>query len=150
MVKRIKPVSRIIRIEAELTRIANEVFAQRKRIPWLDESWVPCADVSERATDIILEVELPGVLREDVTILVSSSRIEIRGSKREPRPPDGARYIRLEREYGPFSRMISLPGPIIPEEANAVMEDGVLILTLRKYRNRRNREVIVPIRKTGD
>ena len=149
MAIRIKPSFRIIRIEAELTRMAEEVFSHKKRIPWLDDSWVPCVDISERGSEFILEVELPGVLREDVTILVGSRRIEIKGAKREPEPRRPVKYSRLEREYGPFRRLISLPGPIVPEGARAVMEDGVLILILRKYR-RKNADVIVPIRDSED
>jgi HSP20 family protein len=150
MGKRIKPISRTVRIETELTRIAGEVFSQPRRVSWLTESWVPCVDVSEGEADIVIEVELPGISREEITILVGTSRIEIRGAKREIQPEEKFKYIRLEREYGPFRRQITLPGPIIPEKANAVLEDGILVLRLRKYRRARKKQVIVPIRKAGD
>ena len=83
MVKTIKPVSRIIKIEAEINRIAGEVFVQKKELLGLDESWMPCIDIAERGEDLIVEVELPGVDQNGITILLHSSRIEVKGIKKE-------------------------------------------------------------------
>lgn len=67
MSKKIKPVSRIIKIEAEINKIAGEVFLKKKDLLGLDESWVPCVDVAENETDITVEVELPNVVHLEKT-----------------------------------------------------------------------------------
>ena len=83
MVKKIRPVSRVSKIEAEINRIAGEVFSKKRELVGLDESWVPYVDVSEKGSDLIVEVELPGVAMEDITIMLYQNRIEIKGIKKE-------------------------------------------------------------------
>ena len=150
MVKTIKPVSRIIKIEAEINRIAEEVLVQKKELLGLDESWVPCVDISERGEDLIVEVELPGVDENGITILLFSSRIEVKGIKKENLPNSPFKFLRLEREYGPFRRIIFLPSAVEPEKAKATLENGILTIMLSKYRSRRDKEVVLEIEKKED
>ena len=150
MVKTIKPVSRIIKIEAEINRIAGEVFIQNKELLGLDESWLPRVDISERGEELIVEVELPGVDQSGITILLSSSRIEVKGIKKENLPSSPFKFLRLEREYGTFRRFIFLPSAIEPEKATATLENGILTIILRKHRTRKDREVVLEIEKKED
>jgi len=150
MVKTIKPVSRIIKIEAEINRIAGEVFIQNKELLGLDESWLPRVDISERGEELIVEVELPGVDQRGITILLYSSRIEVKGIKKENLPSSPFKFLRLEREYGTFRRFIFLPSAIEPEKATATLENGILTIILRKHRTRKNREVVLEIEKKED
>lgn len=150
MVRKIKPVSRIAKIEAEINRIMGEVFSQRREFLGLDEGWVPCVDIYEKENEFTIETEVPGVSQKDITILLHSSRIEIRGIKKENLPPSGVRYLRLEREYGTFSRVISLPSAVIPEKTSATLENGILRIVLRKLKRVREREVMVKIQETEE
>ncbi len=150
MVKKIKPVSRFVKIEAEINRIAGEVFVEKKELLGLDESWVPCVDISERGEDLIVEVELPGVDQNGISIFLYNSRIEIRGVKKENLPDSPFKFLRLERESGPFRRFIFLPSAVESEKAKAVLENGVLTITLRKYRTKREKEVVLEIEKKED
>jgi HSP20 family protein len=147
MVKTIKPVSRIIKIEAEINRIAGEVLVQKKELLGLDESWVPCIDISERGEDLIVEVELPGVDQSRISIFLYSNRIEVKGIKKEKLPRSPFKFLRLEREYGTFRRFIFLPSVVIPEKAKATLENGILTIVLRKYRTKREKEVLLEIEK---
>ncbi|MDH5386689.1 MAG: Hsp20/alpha crystallin family protein, partial [Candidatus Aminicenantes bacterium] len=72
MVRKIRPVSRIVKIEAEIDRIFGEFFSQENELFGLDESWVPCVDISEKGNEVIVAVELPGVAQKDITILLHS------------------------------------------------------------------------------
>jgi len=150
MVKKIRPVSRIVKIEAEINKIAGEVFLRKKDLLGLDESWVPCVDVSENETDITVEVELPGVEQKDIQLVFYGNRIEIKGLKKEF--PSGTRlkYLRLEREYGPFRRFIFLPNAVQPEKTRASLENGVLTIQFKKVRRKQDRQVVLKIRKPGD
>jgi len=83
MIKTIKPISRIAKIEEEINRIIGEVFYRKKDYFSLDEGWVPCIDIYEKDNKITIETELPGVSQRNVTILLHSNRIEIRGIRHE-------------------------------------------------------------------
>ena len=41
-------------------------------------------------------------------------------------------YIRRERRYGPFSRAVSIPVPVVADKAEAEFQDGILTLKLTK------------------
>jgi len=145
MVKRIKPVSRTIKIEAEVSRVVEEVFIHNKDLLGLDESWVPCVDVSERGNDLFVKVELPGVEEKDVLILLYSSRLEIKGFKKESLPDSGFKFLRLEREYGNFRRFVFLPTSVRSDRAKASLENGVLTIHLKKQQPKGEKEVILEI-----
>jgi HSP20 family protein len=148
MVKRIKPVSRIVKLEAEINRIIGEAFLKDTTFTGLDESFVPLVDISEKADEIIVKVELPGVSQKDVTILLHSSRVEIKGIKRERRTSSKIKYLRLERLFGTFRRYIYLPAVVMTDNVSAILENGVLTIVLKKYKRRKAEEVIVKIEKS--
>ena len=149
MVKKIRPVSRVVKIEAEINRIFGEFFSQKKDLLGLDESWVPCVDISEREDQVTVKVELPGVMPDDITILLHSNRIEVKGIKRERRSHTPVRYFRLEREYGTFRRIAFLPTAVVPEKSKALLENGILTVNLKKYRKKREKEVVVKVQNSG-
>ena len=44
----------------------------------------------------------------------------------------GENYFQRERRYGPFSRSVAIPLPVVADKAEAEFENGVLTLTLPK------------------
>lgn len=149
MVKKIKPISRTVKIEAEINKIMGEVFFQKREFLGLDESWVPCVDISEKEDEINIEIELPGVAQKEINILLHSNRLEISGVKKENLSKERIKYLRLEREYGTFRRYIFLPSVVILDKAKASLENGVLTVVLRKYKRKKEKEVVVKIQKNG-
>lgn len=149
MVKKIRPVSRIVRIEAEINKIFGEFLSQKKELFGLDESWIPCVDISEKKDELIVKVELPGVAQEDISILLHRNRLEIKGIKREKRSRSRVRYFRLEREFGTFRRIVFLPSAVVPEKSKALLENGILTVVLRKYRKEKEQKVVLKVQKSG-
>lgn len=150
MVKKIRPVSRIVRIEAEINKIFGEFFSQKKELLGLDESWIPCVDISEKKDEVIAKFELPGVAQEDISILLHSNRLELKGIKREKRSRSHVKYFRLEREFGAFRRIVFLPCAVVPEKSKALLENGILTVILKKYRRDKEKKVVVKIQKSGE
>lgn len=150
MVKKIKPIFRVVKIEAEINKIMGEIFFRKKELLGLDESWIPYIDISERENDVTVRVEIPGVEQKDVAIMLYNSRIEIKGMKKENLPRGKIKYHQLEREYGSFRRFIFLPSAIVPEKAQATLENGVLTIVLKKYKRKKEKEVILKIQKAQE
>ena len=149
MVVRIKPVSRVRRGGGRVRRLAGEAAAGPRPPLDLGHSWVPAVDIIETPAALVLEAEMPGFSARDITIALQASRIEIRGLKAEGEVPPGARYLRLEREFGSFRRSVALPCAVLPARARATLENGLLIVIMRKDRTRRGRDYVVKVRKTG-
>ena len=146
MVRRIKPVSRIIKAETRVKAAARAVRPPAARLPLPGEVTIPAVDVYETESEFIVEIELPGVSDKDVKVLLFSSRIEVRGFKRELGTPSGSRYTRLEREFGAFRRDVVVPGAVDPDQACAALENGVLTVVLKKP-PRRRRDVEIKNRR---
>jgi len=132
MAKKIKAVLNIIKTDTGIKESIKRIYAQRNNILSLEETWVPAVDIAVKGNKVILEVELPGVKREDITVLLSSSHVEIKGVKKDKLPKTGINYFRLEREYGQFSRFIFLPSSVDPEKASAAFENGILTIEMIK------------------
>jgi HSP20 family molecular chaperone IbpA len=145
MIRRIRPVSRTIVIEAEIRRDSGGSRRDGRGTPGLPEPWVPAADVFETETEVRVEIEAPGVAKRDLRVLLGTNRIEVRGLKREDPPGPDGRFHRLEREFGSFERILALPTAVDPEGAYATLENGLLTVVLRKPAPRRG-EVEVRIR----
>jgi HSP20 family protein len=141
MLRRIRPVSRILRIETEVRSSGGAGFGREAELPGLDGVWAPSVDVYENEREVVVEVELPGVLKEDVVIVLRGGRLEVKGLKKDlPSAGAGARYHRLEREYGTFRRVVHIPASVLAERATATLENGILTVVLRKP-PRRTRKV---------
>jgi len=132
MAKKIKTVSKIIKIETGRKKNLRKIRADRNNLLSLEEMWIPAVDIAVKEDKLIIEVELPGVEREDITVLLSSNSIEIKGVKKDKLPKTGINYFRLEREYGQFSRFIFLPYSVDPEKAEAIFENGILTVEMVK------------------
>lgn len=150
MVKRIRPVSKIHKIEEEINKIVGEFYFQKKELLGLDEEWNPHVDISEKEDEITVEVELPGVDQKDVTLLLHSNRLEIKGVKRKKTHQKEIKYIRLEREYGSFRRFVFLPEAVIPEKAIAFIKNGVLRIVLMKHGKEERKEFVLKIQKSEE
>ncbi len=127
-----KPGKGVRRIEVR-SRPADEDKAIRETFASWPAPWIPRVDIYEKKDELVVEVELPGVDSHDLIVTVHANRVELKGRKREEEAVKGRSYIRLEREYGEFSRFIPLPCLVIPDHSRAWLEDGVLTLRLKKY-----------------
>jgi HSP20 family protein len=150
MIRRIKPTTRVIKIEGEIHRLMSEVLSQRRERLDLEDGWVPYVDVYEKEDDLIVEAEVPGMSQRDLHISIHMSRVELKGAKKENAVSENIRYLRLEREYGKFRRTIPLPCAVSTDKAKAILENGVLTICLKKMRENREKEVLVKIKKSTE
>jgi HSP20 family protein len=89
-------------------------------------------DVYQTPTDIIIETMVAGVKPEDIELSISRDVISIRGEREESRSIDEDNYFTQELYWGKFSRTISLPAEVEPEEVEAVEKHGLLIVKIKK------------------
>ena len=102
--------------------------------------WEPRTNIIESGETIIVEVELPGVNKEDVSMILENDNLLIlRGVKRQPRVNEAKRvtYHLFEREFGSFYKRIILDSPLDPSHINSVMENGVLTINIPKKKPER-------------
>ena len=103
----------------------------------------PPVDVVETEEEMIIQADLPGLRKEDISLYGAPNFLVIRGEK--PSPTEKWGYLRLERSFGPFQRLVVLPAPGDNACAKAVYDRGVLEVRLPKVRDRRKIHRQIPI-----
>ena len=96
------------------------------------ETWNPQLDVSEEEDRFILEIDLPGVQREDITLEVRGRTLLIGGTRKIIRRTVGARFSHIERVSGSFLRSVPLPAEVDAAGIGASLDKGILTVELPK------------------
>lgn len=91
--------------------------------------WIPPVNISRIGDEIIIAVELAGVKKEDISIVVEGQVLHISGVRHVPTSKNSACYLLMEIEHGPFERLIKLP--FTPSKAKASLEKGLLTINLK-------------------
>src|SRR5436853_2794336 len=105
-------------------------YVKRPQSSSLDSSetfWVPNTDVYVTEGGLVIKVELAGMRKEDLEVLmVDSNRLKISGHR-----PDGCRapkctFLVMEINYGAFESVIELPSGYDLSQAKATYQNGFL------------------------
>jgi HSP20 family protein len=103
--------------------------------------WVPAADIEETDDAYVLELELPGVHKGDVTIELRDNEVRITGEIKQRERTGVLR--RQTRRVGQFEYTVMLPGDVDPEKVEANLHDGVLTVRLGKAAASQPRQIEV-------
>ena len=103
--------------------------------------WTPASDIYETEVDYLVEIDLPGVDRQALTIDIDDNRLLVRGHREIPEP----RSQRSERLHGKFLRTFGVPGSVDQANITAEYKDGVLQVRLPKRREQNAQKVEIKI-----
>lgn len=91
----------------------------------------PALELFDRDGRVMIRAELPGMRKEDVHVRMIDHQLIIEGERRcEQQQQEREGYYRSEFNYGRFSRVVTLPERVDPEQVSARFENGVLEITL--------------------
>ncbi|MGB2868076.1 MAG: Hsp20/alpha crystallin family protein [Bacteroidota bacterium] len=108
--------------------------------------WTPAVDIAEHENDYVVNVELPGVSKDDVKITLESNILTIRGEKKQEKESKDQSLHRVERSYGAFQRSFTLPTTVKNERIDAVFNDGILTVTLPKAEEAKPKQIEVKVK----
>ncbi|WP_409421212.1 Hsp20/alpha crystallin family protein [Pseudaeromonas sp. ZJS20] len=92
--------------------------------------WLPAVDITEDDKAYQLQVEIPGIAKEDVKLSVDNGMLTISGERHQAH--EDQHHHRTERFYGRFTRSFQLPEDVQAEDIDARFQDGMLYVTLAK------------------
>ena len=98
-------------------------------------AWEPPVDIIEAGDALQVQVALPGVPADAITVSLDAAGVTILALRAFPCRENTSQVHRIEIPYGRFERHIGLPlgDPRSPLElAGKSLADGVLTLTFRK------------------
>lgn len=102
---------------------------------------VPRADIREEKDDYIVALEMPGVRKDGLEVLVENSELTIIGRRAEI--PLKGDLLYSESRRNDFRRVFELDSSIDTEKITAKMENGIVTLTLPKAEKVRPRKIEV-------
>jgi len=133
--------------------IFDELLRMRRRIERLMRSLGSLAsfeeiesfpvDISETENEIIVRADLPGFSKDEVSVNATEGTLTIEAKHKEEKKEKGEKYYTVERKFGSFRRVISLPVEVESEKAKARMKDGVLEVILPKKEKKKGKEIKV-------
>jgi HSP20 family protein len=109
---------------------------------------VPPVDIKENENELIFKADIPDVDMKDIDVSMENGTLTIRGerkfeSKSEPKSDGG--WHRVERSYGTFERMFTVPETVDPEGVKAEYKNGTLTITLAKKELAKPRQIKVQV-----
>lgn len=115
-----------------------------KETAWLPEQEGQLSvDVLEDDQNIYLRSAVAGVNAEDLDITVTHDTVTIRGHRHHHEEWHETATTHLEECFwGTFSRSVILPRHVRPEAADAVIKNGVLVITVPKTEAAAELEVV--------
>jgi HSP20 family molecular chaperone IbpA len=109
----------------ELTARKENMMEKHLELP----RFAPAVDIYENEDEILLHADMPGVIKEDVTVNVDNGRLEISGTRKLPKKGTETWQEFTDVEY---RRVFSVPQSIDVTKVHAELKEGVLKLHLPK------------------
>jgi len=142
--------SRLVEPLAELEKILDHL---RRRMWFRPSGWdwpdlrslfetrAPCVDVVDRAEEITVTVEIPGIDKDDLQVSVTDRILTIKGENRHEEETDEGDTHRREIHRGSFYRTLTLPTEIDGSKVKAECKNGILKLILPKLRGMKTHNI---------
>ena len=109
----------------EIDELFGDVFERTGLSP--RRAFTPEVDVyyCGKPARAIVKVAIAGIDPDDVALEVRGRELVVSGERRA-QEAEGRLYQQIEIAHGPFRRVVELGAEVVPEDASATYEDGVL------------------------
>ena len=143
--RELAPFREFEKMRREMDRFWDSFFERRPMKAEEGLEFFPSIDLAEKANELVVKCEVPGMDPKDIDISLSDGVLTIRGEKKQEREEKEADYHLVERSYGSFSRSIQLPKEVQSDKISASYKNGILKITLPKSGEAKKKEVRIKV-----
>ncbi len=104
-------------------------------------NFVPGIDFSETEKHYEVDVHLPGMKKDDISVNLENGILTVSGERKFKDEQDGKTFHRVESRYGSFTRSFQLPDNINPDSIKAGYKEGVLKITIEKSEVNKSKKI---------
>ena len=104
-------------------------------------NWHPTVDVGETNDEVVVKAEMPGMSKDDIEINVEDNQLTLSGEKKQEQEQKDTNYYRVERSYGAFRRIFTLPARVDVSKVKATYQNGVLTVRVPKSEAAKARKI---------
>lgn len=139
------PFEDLMALQRRINRLFEDLFptSERELLPTTWTRWTPAVDIYEEPDAILVEADLPGLSKDDITVNLENNVLTIRGERKLEREDKRENYHRIERAYGVFARSFTLPSEVDPDKIDAEFKDGVLRIRMPKKEEAKPKQIKV-------
>jgi HSP20 family protein len=135
-----EPLREFAQLQRRMTDLLSTVL-DGSPLAGLGTGWTPLADVTETDDAYLVEIDLPGADRKDLTVEVAGDQLRVSGEIVEKEKLGWLRH--RTRRVGQFHYQTLLPGGIDAEHISADLADGVLSVRVPKSETAKPRRITV-------
>ncbi len=127
IVRGYNPFAELEELKEQFNRIFNVQEAQSR-----DIDFVPTVNTREADDAYYIEVDLPGVNKDNININVDENTLTISGERKVKEEHKADNFYKVESVYGKFERSFSLPEDVDTDKIEAEHKNGVLEIKIPK------------------
>lgn len=124
---------------SQMDSVFREVFSpltdeeEKSSLSLFERAAYPRLDFRDEGNQFVVDIEVPGLTREDITAEIKNNVLIIRGEKRQDKEDKKGTYIRRELKRSSFSRQICELTPNCDvDKIEAVFTNGLMTITIPK------------------
>ena len=134
---------RLSSLRDEVNRLFD--FSWPSRDSGLFSGWSPALDVHDDKDSLSVQVELPGVKKDEIDISLHEGVLTVSGQRKLERERQEGETFRSERYFGKFQRSVTLPAAVDADKVKASYTDGILTIDLPKAEEAKPKQIAVNI-----
>ena len=140
------PFRNIVALQDRINRLFEDAFPRNAEEEDLAScTWRPPVDIFEEDNGFVVQVDLPGVNKEDVTVEIKNNLLLIQGRRQVESDVEDDRYYRRERTCGTFQRSFSLRTAVAPDSIKASFKNGVLTIRIPHPEEQKPKKISVSV-----
>ena len=107
------------------------------------QDWQPPVDILETPQAYVLRLEIPGVDPELVDVTLAGDVLTVRAEKRDAEKANDETPQLMERTFGNFERVFTLPSAVSAGEIEAQAQHGVLTVRVAKAKEAQPQRIAI-------
>jgi HSP20 family protein len=142
----VSPLNGVFSRMATLNRAMEEVVGRTEDSSLGAQYWTPNMDAWETEQAFVVQLDLPGLTRDQVEVNFDRNTLTIRGTRTATIPASEKGELRVffaERLPGTFSRTLRFPQYVEASKIEAAFTNGVLTVTIPKSEAAKPRKIEV-------
>jgi HSP20 family protein len=119
-------------VPKSFSTIVDSIFNEAVRNTGNPAPYRPAADIIENEKAYEIQVTLPGLTKEDISLELKENRLVLKGERKHSSETNEARYHVKESYHGSFSRSFRLPDAADKSSIGAEFKNGILNISISK------------------
>jgi HSP20 family protein len=107
--------------------------------------FTPPVDIYEDEHNITLKIEVPGINENDIDVRIENNTLTVHGERKVEKDEKEENFLRIERQYGSFTRSFTLPHSVDLGQVSAHYDKGVLKINLTKKAEAKPKQIKVNV-----